>query len=505
MGFGRRTSARTHRFPGHRSGSLASDLRGTIRNVLPHISLRESLLRIIRHATSFMQPVGRGSKYDAAIRNFLVNSSASLLVGSVVVRRLSDGIGNELMAVFRDDMLRVRSIPEHQYLRERRGRDPTEASSEEMDVIEFRALGQVIAARLDVMGIDATIVLAGLDEQLSHPRLPFDEDMVSDEDCAELDRANEWRMSHGAHRWVELLAASPEGPSWTWGLGIGSRKWLMEELADLDVRYALRAALLAFPDAEVVLDITGLEKSGYLDESERECLASEAAAAIGEVAGRHAPVVVLTEGRTDAEFLAAGLAVLYPYLTDLIRFLDYERKPEGGVGALVRMVRAFASAGIVNRVVAVCDNDTAAADGLRTISSANLPAQIKIARYPVLDLAKAYPTLGPPNVESLRESASLADVNGLACSIELYLGRDVLTRPDGTLRPVQWTSFIASMARYQGEVTDKKIIHQAFRAKYALALEDPENVKKQDWSGLRLILDVICASAQSAFGNPTSP
>jgi hypothetical protein len=461
-------------------------------------------LWLVWHPTSLM-PVRRRFKDPAAIREHLVNNSSSLQVGSIVIGRFSESVGKELMAVFRDDMLRIRRILIDEYLRERRDWKPTEASNEEIDVIEFRAPGPVIAARLDVMGIDPTSVLALLDAQLSHPRHPFDEDMVSDEDRAELARANQWRMSSGAQRWVQLLASSSEPQGFIWGLGVGSRSWLMKELENLDERYALRAVLLAFPDAEVVFDVTGLEKSGYLAESDRECFASKAAAAIGEAAGRHAPVVVLTEGRTDAEFLAAGLAVLYPHLTDLIRFLDYERKPEGGVSALVRMVRAFAAAGIVNRVIAVCDNDTAAANDLRSISSAALPPSTKILRYPVLDLAKSYPTLGPPSIGPTEAAVPLADVNGLACSVELYLGTDVLTRPDGSLRPVQWTSFFPSMDRYQGKVVEKELIHQAFRAKYNLALKDPENAKKQDWSGLRLILDTICAAAQSAFGNLTTP
>jgi hypothetical protein len=41
-------------------------------------------------------------------------------------------------------------------------------------------------------------------------------------------------------------------------------------------------------------------------------------------------MIVLTEGKTDAEFLGAALTLLYPHLTDLVRFLDYERRPEGG-------------------------------------------------------------------------------------------------------------------------------------------------------------------------------
>jgi hypothetical protein len=436
-------------------------------------------------------------KRRAALREHVLGSSSYLQAGPIVIGKFPDSIENELLAVFRDDMLRVRTILKDQYLHEKTAWDPGEASSEEVDVIELRAPGQVIAARLDVMGIDTVNVLAYLNKQLSQPRglLSFEEDMASDEERAELARANEWRISDGAERWVELLASSPENPPWIWGLGIGSRSWLLDELRDLDVRYALRAVLLAFPDAEVVLDVTGLEKIGYLAESDRECLASKAATAIGEVAGRHTPVVVLTEGRTDAEFLSAGLAILYPHLIDLIRFLDYERKPEGGAGALVRMVRAFAAAGIVNRVIAICDNDTAAADALRSIRLTELPANIEVIRYPVLELAKSYPTLEPPDAGSAERARSLADVNGLACSIELYLGTDVLIDTEGALRPVHWKSLISPLNMYQGEVVGKELIQRAFRAEYALALKNPEIVKNQDWTGMRLILEEICAVA----------
>jgi hypothetical protein len=258
---------------------------------------------------------------------------------------------------------------------------------------------------------------------------------------------------------------------------------LLREIDYWDDRYALRIVLLAFPDAEVVLDISTVNGFEYLAESALASLASRAAQTISGMAGMHAPTVVLTEGRTDAEFLAAALAIIYPHLTDLIRFLDYERRPEGGVSALVRMVRAFSAAGIVNRVVAVFDNDTAAADALRVIEHAILPAQIQVIRYPTLDLAKEYPTLGPPTVQSPTGSVSLADVNGLAGSIELYLGRDVLAQADGVLFPVQWKSFIAGIGQYQGEVVNKDRIHEAFRAKYALALQNPNHVKEQDWEG----------------------
>src|SRR5262249_36986410 len=90
---------------------------------------------------------------------------------------------------------------------------------------------------------------------------------------------------------------------------------------------------------------------------------------------------------------------------------------------------------------------------------------------------------------------SREDINGRACSIELYLGVDVLTDSEGALRPVQWKSLVPSMNRRQGEIVGKELVQKAFRAKYSQAQRDPETVRNQDWTGLRLILDEICTVA----------
>jgi hypothetical protein len=156
--------------------------------------------------------------------------------------------------------------------------------------------------------------------------------------------------------------------------------------------------------------------------------------------------------------------------------------------------------GIANRVVAVLDNDTAAADALRNYARTALSDNIRVLQYPPLGLAQQYPTLGSPTVGSPAGSIELADVNGLAASIELYLGRDVLTTTDGSLHPVQWTHFIPGMGRYQGEVTSKRHIHEAFRVKAAAALRGRAAVHQQDWDSLRLVLDAIL----TAFHQPES-
>lgn len=283
-------------------------------------------------------------------------------------------------------------------------------------------------------------------------------------------------------------------------------------------RHVLRLLLTVWPDAEVELDLTELNAEGWLDGDDVGTLASDAMATLRGVASTHSPIVVLTEGRTDAEFLSAALAILHPQLADLIRFLDFDGKPEGGAGALVKTVKAFAAAGIANRVVALLDNDTAAREALRSLDVTMLPANIVVKHYPDIDLASRYPTLGPPNASSPAGHIEVADVNGLAGSIELYLGADVLTQGDGELTPVQWRSYSQAVQSYQGEVVAKAQVHERFRAKLAQAFVSPDQGRQDRpavealattngsdndvaWADLGRILDLVI----HAFDEHPSP
>jgi len=421
-----------------------------------------------------------------------------LYVGIHRVYELFDSVENELLAVFRDDML-VKSIVS---VKERYGHDYEISADrpERLEVFEFRAPGYAIAQRLDCMGVDGATALARLDEQVGKNARMYRPERIEDEHGARMEATSKFMRALTPDSWLDFFAKSVPSEIENYLKNPESSESMLFELRDWDQRLALRLVLLALPDAEVVLDVTDIKDDvSRLREDEAAVLASSAAQAI-RATGMHAPAVVLTEGRTDAEFLSAGLQVLYPHLTDLIRFLDYERKPEGGVSALVRMVRAFAAAGIVNRIVAVFDNDTAAADGLRLLDQGRLPPQIQIIRYPDLGLARQYPTLGPPTAEASAGSVNLANINGLACSIELYLGKDILSRADGSFYPVQWKSFMPGINRYQGEVVGKADIHDAFRAKYARALGKPSASGDEDWEGIRLILDAIRDAAFTAFG-----
>ena len=223
-----------------------------------------------------------------------------------------------------------------------------------------------------------------------------------------------------------------------------------------------------------------------------DSLCSAALEAIRLAASVNAPLVVLAEGSTDIEFLSAGLRLLYPHLTDLVRFMDFGQRPNGGAGALVNAVKSFAAAGIANRVVALFDNDAAAADALRPWDRSRLPANIRVCQYPRFNLAASYPTLGAPPAPA---RVANTDVNGLAGSIELYLGRDVLTDASGHLRPVRLQATIPGMGRNQAQVTGKSAVQDAYRQKVRAARGDRSRIAQQDWSGVRAILDLV----RSAF------
>jgi len=247
--------------------------------------------------------------------------------------------------------------------------------------------------------------------------------------------------------------------------------------------YMLRIALEASPDS-VVTAVFDEEVKGLLgplpSPSTSRLERSRTDALFG------VPAIVLTEGKTDSEFLHGSFKLLYPHLVDLVRFFEYELRPEGGASALVTTVKAFASAGVANRIIALFDNDTAATEPLQNLDISKLPPNIKVLKYPPVELGRRYPTLGPPS----GESGPAVDVNELAGSIELYLGQNVLVQADGTLTPVQWKSFNVRLKRYQGEVTNKAAIHERFRAKLAFAKENGLT-EDQDWTGLHLVLDAV--------------
>lgn len=260
-----------------------------------------------------------------------------------------------------------------------------------------------------------------------------------------------------------------------------------------DVRSLVRVACeVAERPGAVTQDISSLIEAGYYLRDQAVC--REAVEQLISPHLENAKCIVLTEGSSDAIALKGALELLYPHLAEYFAFMDFvgTRAP-GGAGQLASTVKAFAAAGINNRVIALFDNDSAAQDALRGLASAHLPQNIAVLRYPDIEALRNYPTLGPSGDATL-------DVNGLAAGLELYFGVDVLQRVDGTLMPVQWKGYVEALGRYQGEVLSKGDLQTAYMRKLELARNDRSSRDTQDWSGMDAILQVIF----HAFDSPGS-
>lgn len=249
-----------------------------------------------------------------------------------------------------------------------------------------------------------------------------------------------------------------------------------------DFRCFIRLACeVASPNSLVVQDITEVVHAGYYEEDESVCANSIRALTAGHP--ENSTRIILTEGSSDVEILREALVLLYPHLAGYYSFLDFHStRQQGGASSLVTTVKAFAAAGISNRIIAIFDNDTIAFDAKRSFDSIQLPDNIAVCNYPNMSSLETYPTLGPTGPAPF-------NVNGSAASIELYLGNDLLGNGDDF--PVQWKGYVEPLGRYQGEVMKKQELQKKFREKIKRCQSSSDEFNRCDWSGLKSILEVI--------------
>jgi hypothetical protein len=248
-----------------------------------------------------------------------------------------------------------------------------------------------------------------------------------------------------------------------------------------EYRHLLRLIIEAFDeDDDLLYDLTDLVEGGWISAEDVLRYDDDDISPIHDISRR---IIVMTEGSTDALILERSLKLLYPHLANFFRFLDFKgTNIAGGASALAHTVKAFAGVGIVNRIIALFDNDTGAEDALRTLSDITLPKNIEVLRYPEIDSAKNYSTIGPTGIAEM-------DVNGLAGSIELYLGNDVLIREDGSRIPVQWKGYVQSLHKYQGEIISKSDVQNKFMKKLKICENDPSKIDSFDWTGIKAIIN----------------
>jgi hypothetical protein len=169
-------------------------------------------------------------------------------------------------------------------------------------------------------------------------------------------------------------------------------------------------------DAPVCLDVTDLIVSGYLEEDAQLVVMATDDLRHEMLAG--GKTIVITEGSSDAFLIRRALGLVVPSLAEYFSFLDFDlNKPAGGTDRVVSLTRGMASADVMNRVIAVLDNDTVGRQAAGQLQKSILPETYTVFLLPSVDFARTYPTIGPSLVE---------DVNGRACSIEFMFGEQVM-------------------------------------------------------------------------------
>lgn len=252
----------------------------------------------------------------------------------------------------------------------------------------------------------------------------------------------------------------------------------------IDSYAALRLVVEILPPSEnLIYDVTDLILGGYYDIEEE--LAEYPAKISSEDQYTSGKCIILTEGKSDTFILSESLRLLYPHIHDYFTFMDFDgAKIGGGAGSLANMVKSFSGAGIMNKVVAVFDNDTAAYAAIRNIEKIEIAKNIKVFTLPSIEILNNYPTLGPSGMSKM-------NVNCLAGSIETYLGKECLTDKNGQYYPIQWTGYDTKLGQYQGEITFKDIVQKNFKKKIAQCKTNASLVEKYDWSGIKRILEGI--------------
>lgn len=207
--------------------------------------------------------------------------------------------------------------------------------------------------------------------------------------------------------------------------------------------------------------------------------------------------IVLVEGTSDKAILEFALKNIYPHLFNLYYFMDFEyakdKKRQGGTDAISNNVKTFITSKIKGRFIAIFDNDTVGMQAKEKLifDINSMPNNFRILCYPNIKFANSYPTI------STNGKLVFDNINGRACSIELYLPDFLLMQPNKSLPPIHWESYIErkigdkNLADYQGVVSTKDKIKDMFMV-YKKEIETGiKEFNCDDWTKMKILLDEI--------------
>lgn len=226
--------------------------------------------------------------------------------------------------------------------------------------------------------------------------------------------------------------------------------------------YKMRAHMdIIDENEEVILDLTDVINSGWLNETEIPNIKKQ--------------ILLVTEGTTDNEFISKSMEILFKDYVHLYNFFDRTYVDSGGGhSGMLEMYRFALSANVESKIIFLFDNDSAANSSIKIIEKYRDKAKknIKSIKLPALDLCESYPT-----IDSHKNIAKV-NINGIACSIELFLGRKNLMNNFGDFYPIELGSLNSSTKTIQGTIQGKKEIQKKFKITLKNADSNDENFQE---------------------------
>lgn len=357
--------------------------------------------------------------------------------------------------------------------------DRTIGRDEDDEPYVYRTTARIAVRRLDLLGFTKQASSAAFVE--GYATLDDDERKYVPAALGEASGFDTWRSLMrqalaAARDDNHLIAHEVSDDRLKFILG-GSEDYLVDSYLGFvrgDPLAVLRAVLdLVIDDETVSFNLTDLVAGGYVKPEDLDDV------------DQKEPRIVVTEGKSDSRLLRSSLEVLAPEFGSYVSFIDFESaNAKGGTDELVQFVRMFIGCGIKNRILVLFDNDAAGHEALGRLIETKLPPHVFAMTLPVLEAARAYPTLGP-------DGASIADVNGRACSLELYLGGDVLLDRGRQAPSCSVDRFNEKLRRYQGQIASKSHVQRRYEEKLTQAKVNPSSRDALDFSGVTTIFEAI--------------
>jgi HEPN/Toprim N-terminal domain 1 len=438
-----------------------------------------------------------------------MGSYAELYLGGNLIGSTKNDINEDFISIFRPEDKAVLKVPLNQPLPEVLEHYKDDEYVEEYDdftIVYYDAPVNVIKDRLTTLGYTLNNSKEGLinwiNGHISHYKKIVDEHNETNitthtstsyvEHCIQILSLLETLTSEIYIQCLSTIhennlqysfSALEDEPYRNTHIGLVLNNDLLEFPA-LDCRISIRLALEGInPNERLVYDLTDMIAGDLFDSDD-----DLTAIALHDSKLQYnslAKTIILTEGRTDSWILNDSLQILYPHLANYYSFLEFDNsRVGGGVGNLSNIVKAFSAAGVANRVIALFDNDTAAHAAISNLNKVNLLPTIKVLTLPSIELLRNYPTIGPNGQQNM-------DVNGIAASIELYFGEEVLKLNEEELTPIQWTGYNSNLKKYQGEVLRKKELQDKFKNKLEKAKNKKDESVDDSWDDIRNIFTSI--------------